>query len=63
MIPSRRRAQSQSRSSVNELNQNQHSGPSSTSFCDNSRHDSNNFTVPKQIVDIVDLANTGNNSN
>ena len=48
---------------VNELNQNNHdSGASLTSIPNNSRGDSCNITVPKQVLDVVNLANNGNSS-
>ena len=48
---------------VDELNQNNRdSGTSLTSIPNNSRGDSCNITVPKQVLDVVNLANKGNNS-
>ena len=63
-IPYRRfRSKSQGRqTSVNELNQNCDSGVSLMSIPNNSRVDSWNVTVPKQVLDVVNLANNGNSS-
>ena len=64
-IPYRRpfRSKLQGRqTSVNELNQNCDSGASLTSIPNNSRGDSCNVTVPKQVLDVVNLANSGNSS-
>ena len=61
--PLRKRSQSRPGRSVNELNQNNYDGATSlTSICDNSRTDSCNFTVPKQVLDAVNIANSGINS-
>ena len=60
MVPARRRQGNNTCSSaVNELNANQHSGgPSMTSI--SVAPTSSNFsnTVPSQVVDIVDMANS-----
>ena len=64
--PLRKRSQSRPaavKSSVNELSQNNHDhGTSLASISDNPRQDSYTFMMPKQVVDVVDLANTGNKS-
>ena len=62
--PLRKRSQSRPGRLVNELNQNQNhdSGTSLTSICDNSITDPGNFTLPKQVLDVVNLANSGNHS-
>ena len=57
MIPSRR-SQSRPGRSVNELNQNN----SLTSFPRNSEHENPVNMVPKQVLDVVNLANSGMNS-
>ena len=61
MIPARNRSQSRPPGrSVNELNQNNHD--SLTSFPRNSEHENSMNTVPKQVLDVVNLANNGMNS-
>ena len=59
VIPSRR-SQSRPGKAVNELNQN--NCDSLTSFPRNSEHDGPMNTVPKQVLDVVNLANKGNSS-
>ena len=49
--------------SVNELNQNHDNRDSLMSFPRNSEHENSNVnTVPKQVLDVVNLANSGMNS-
>ena len=59
MIPSRR-SQSRQGKVVNELHQNQNN--SLTSFPRTSEHENSVNTVPKQVLDVVNLANSGMNS-
>ena len=59
MIPLRR-SQSKPGKAVNELHQNQNN--SLTSFSKTSQHDSSVNTVPKQVLDVVNLGNSGMNS-
>ena len=62
MVPTRNN-RSQSRPpgrSVNELNQNNRD--SLTSFPRNSEHKNSVNMVPKQVLDLVNLANSGMNS-
>ena len=59
MIPSRR-SQSRPGKVVNELNQNSHD--SLTSFSKTPEHENSINTVPKQVLDVVNLANSGMNS-
>ena len=65
-IPYRRpfRSKSQGRqTSVNELNQNNcDSGPSLTLISRNSEHENFTNTVPKQVLDVVNIANNSNHS-
>ena len=61
MIPARR-PQSRPGRSVNELNQNQNNCDSLTSFPRNSEHENSANMVPKQVLDVVNLANSGMNS-
>ena len=64
MIPARNRSQSRPGRSVNELNQNQSQNncDSLTSFPRNSEHENSVNMVPKQVLDVVNLANSGMNS-
>ena len=48
--------------SINELNQNCDGGASLMLIPNNSRDDSCNVTVPKQVLDVVKLANSGSSS-
>ena len=59
MIPSRR-SQSRPGKVVNELNQN--NCDSLTSFSKTSEHENSMNTVPKQVLDVVNLVNSGLNS-
>ena len=59
MIPSRR-SQSRPGKAVNELNHNNHD--SLMSFSKTPEHENSMNTVPKQVLDVVNLANTGMNS-
>ena len=56
----RKKSQSRPGKSVNELNQNNRD--SLMSIPNNSRGDLCNATVPKQVLDVVNLANNGNRS-
>ena len=60
MIPSRRSQSRPSGKAVNELHQNQNN--SLTSFPRYSEHNNSVNTVPKQVLDVVNLANSGMNS-
>ena len=60
--PFRSKSQGRKQTSVNELNQNCDSGASLMSIPNNSRSDSWNITVPKEVLDVVNLANNGNSS-
>ena len=64
-IPYRRPFRSKLRerqTSVNELDQNCDSGASLMSIPNNSKGDSYNVTVAKQVLDVVKLANSGSSS-
>ena len=58
--PLRKRSQSRPGKSVNELNQNNHD--SLMSFPRNCEHENSVNMVPKQVLDVVNLANSGMNS-
>ena len=61
--PFRSKSQERQQTSVNELNQNNHDNSASLmSIPNNSRGDSCNVIVPKQVLDVVNLANNGNSS-
>ena len=61
MIPARKRSQSIPGRSVNELNE-QNNCDNGTSLMSMSEHENFTNTVPKQVLDVVSLANRGDNS-
>ena len=63
MVPTRNnKSQSRPGKLVNELSQNQNNCDSLMSFPRNSEHENSTNMMPKQVLDVVNLANSSMNS-